>query len=376
VATTSILSRIIKITNAYPYTVSQLTTFLKMPYWTVYYTVQKGEQLGVLETRKEDGLLWVRSTHQQPQLNLICKGANFKQNYHVPRLPTPTRSSWMRRVACYQATKILSAREVMPLWDKLFAYYLHVCKHKIIVLAPKVTDNFFGPELQFYVKNRFNDYKRKKKIKEQYDNCWEVATKKYKRGVLVTLTVDPKLQDNLWQVNKTISKKFNRLLSYFTRKHKKRPVYINCFEFQKNGRLHLHVIVFGKPFLIPQKQLSKLWQKYGMGEIVSLMSIKNNRGAWEWVKNKPKDSKGESPKEYLQKYLDKSLYKPEQLTQYWVYNTRFFTYSRSLAIAISYKTSISKYIYIGSYYDYDLIPWEVYKNDYNTAELELYYGDG
>ena len=100
-----------------------------------------------------------------------------------------------------------------------------------------------------------------------------------------------------------------------------------------------------------------LWTKYGQGEIFKFISMKNNNGVWEWVKTKPSDAGNKSPADYLKKYLKKALFDEGALYQYWIYNTRFFTYSRDLAPLISYYVSKHLYIFAGTFYDGAVPAW-------------------
>jgi len=68
--------------------------------------------------------------------------------------------------------------------------------------------------------------------------------------------------------------------------------YICVLEPHKSGYPHLHVLIFTSKYLVNQAQLSNLWQKYGVGEVVYLKRY------WNWGR----DSRGFK---YLTKYLTK-----------------------------------------------------------------------
>jgi hypothetical protein len=61
--------------------------------------------------------------------------------------------------------------------------------------------------------------------------------------------------------------------------------YLNVPEFQFNGRLHLHFVVFGMDYLINLKELRQWWKSHGMDEMVHAYSLKKNPKdpiKWTW----------------------------------------------------------------------------------------------
>jgi hypothetical protein len=104
--------------------------------------------------------------------------------------------------------------------------------------------------------------------------------------------------------------------------------YQNVLEFQKNGRLHSHITIFGLDFLMDLHELSLLWDSYGMGRIVHAYGLKRNEAnSFTWAHKKPTDARNVEPDAYLMKYLLKAQYTTS--SNYWVYNTRFYTNSRT-----------------------------------------------
>lgn len=110
--------------------------------------------------------------------------------------------------------------------------------------------------------------------------------------------------------------------------------YLCVREFQRNGNIHYHVIIFGISWLKPNDEISKIWQQYGQGKITKINKIRWNDGrGYMWSGNAPEDSAGRQPLEYLKKYLLKGQYadrNPEAALLYWIFNTRFYTFSQSL----------------------------------------------
>lgn len=109
--------------------------------------------------------------------------------------------------------------------------------------------------------------------------------------------------------------------------------YLCVREFQRNGNVHYHVVIFGMNWLKHNNEISRIWQEYGQGKITKINKIRwNEERGYIWEKA-PEDAKGRQPLEYLKKYLLKGQYaekNPEASLLYWVFNSRFFTYSSSL----------------------------------------------
>lgn len=111
--------------------------------------------------------------------------------------------------------------------------------------------------------------------------------------------------------------------------------YLCVREFQRNGNVHYHIIIFGISWLKRNDEISKIWQEYGQGKITKINKISwNQERGYTWAAGRaPEDAKGRQPLEYLKKYLLKGQYaekNPEAALLYWVFNSRFFTYSSSL----------------------------------------------
>lgn len=110
--------------------------------------------------------------------------------------------------------------------------------------------------------------------------------------------------------------------------------YLCVREFQRNGNVHYHVIIFGIRYLKHNDEISQIWQQYGQGKITKINKIRwSDTHGYTWDGRAPDDSSGRQPMEYLKKYLLKGQYankNPEAALLYWVFNSRFYTYSSSL----------------------------------------------
>lgn len=122
---------------------------------------------------------------------------------------------------------------------------------------------------------------------EQFSEKMKCGGNRY--GLEVTLTTDPKRFNNLKEVGekwKFFLEKFNDFARTRLWRAKKKGVY--CYlkgcELTDTGLLHVHIGFFGhgitgkilkkyangkevKDYIFPQKDVAKLWKKYGIGEI-------------------------------------------------------------------------------------------------------------
>lgn len=109
-----------------------------------------------------------------------------------------------------------------------------------------------------------------------------------------------------------------------------RPRYMQVYEFQKNGLLHGHAILFGKSYLDYWEDIALDWQRLGQGERIYVYGIHKESDRWVWDKAQPTDARNRQPVDYLGKYLVKGVKAGEGHGLYWSINKRFFTNSRAL----------------------------------------------
>jgi len=135
--------------------------------------------------------------------------------------------------------------------------------------------------------------------------------------------------------NVTASELREAAAEYIKQDYNLKLPYLCVREFQRNGNVHYHIIIFGISWLKRNDEISRIWQEYGQGQITKINKISwNQERGYTWAAGQaPEDSKGRQPLEYLKKYLLKGQYaekNPEAALLYWVFNSRFFTYSSSL----------------------------------------------
>lgn len=308
----------------------------------------------LFSTKKVDGFIWVRV--RQTAFNLIKEFAKFKQTEHKPKKEGYCyrygKVGVERRVAIGQVMKTMDIRNVEDVVYEQYSNYLERINDATITLIPDPEKFFTGDLVNLPYKTRFNDEGRKVENLKKYERIFNESAGMYKNAIFLTLTIDPKMQANLWTCNKEMPPAFNKLMSFFTRRKGGRPVYINVYEFQKNGRLHMHIVFFNMRWLLSGEEMSQLWDKYGQGSVVKFLSLRSDKKEWHWAKEKPKDCKGdEKPEKYLKKYLKKNLYNEEGSMQYWTYGTRFFTNSRLFEVPKRKLPPLGWYRFLGVYYE-------------------------
>ena len=288
------------------------------------------EENGLVRLEKVDGLVFA----QPLRVDLIFCIANFK--------PSSSRRPLhpLRR----EAIKLLKSTKEMEEYDWLelgyfFEEYLDDVNSKIIVL--KSVEE--GSYLLLPYRHRFKPA-RLKLLKRKYEEVWSKLEANHKIGIFLTLTVDPKDYDSLLEIAREVPKAFNRLKAWIRKRLKFNPPHVAVYEFQDNGRLHLHVILFGVSRIADKKtELTPELERIGFGKISYIYKIVKKGGRWAWTKGRPRDA-NLNPKDYLMKYLVKAIRMPKmpevitfpkpelkvddlKLAMYWATGKRFFTYS-------------------------------------------------
>lgn len=240
--------------------------------------------------------------------------------------------------------------------EGLFEEWKQESQEKIIILR-NLRDGEF---VEMPYKTRFTDEARKLKNIAIYNTGIENSLEKWDTGVFLTLTTDPKLwmmpkgepftryiKDDatgktyqfegigkggtLFDANRHESTAWRKWYEKETQRRGYRIPYIRCVEFQENGLIHTHVMLFGISWDKEWYQFAKEWgENYGQGYMNKAYEVKNTGDKWEWKKERPADSENRSPADYLKKYLIKSMYDTSGFYLYWATNKRFFTMSESV----------------------------------------------
>ncbi len=263
---------------------------------------------------------------------------------------------------------------------KCFKRWISTLSKKVLVFVDSSGSIIHKP-----FRTRFTDDSRQARLREVYEDAFFAGEAKFKTASFITLTTNPENFSCMDEANRAMGDNFNRFMAYL-RKHfkksSKQMPYINVREFQQNGRLHMHIVLFGislpqnvvdsKRKIYTNDLVEDAWIRYGQGSVTDTRPLSWNEEKqmlwWDGRSNKPSDCKqGESPFDYLKKYLRKvlsgndkdiadytdhdeimdfiddngesadvsdnvvaALHHSKSLFQYWVNSCRFYTKSQSL----------------------------------------------
>jgi len=194
-----------------------------------------------------------------------------------------------------------------------FLKYLELARSRVIVLEDE--DGFY---CTVPYKTRFHSVDS---VLRRFNEVFSNASKRFRVGVWVTLTTDPKAyaKYDYLRYRYEIVKALNRFFAWLRKKFKK-VSYINVIEFTDSGLIHFHIVVFGLSRIEDYRLFTKRLVGWGLGRINFMYQIVNENGVW-----KPKkvvnidncDGGGVSKdfilasrmglRNYLAKYLTKTL---------------------------------------------------------------------
>lgn len=218
--------------------------------------------------------------------------------------------------------------------SKLFEAWKQDCLAKQIILKDEGSDKY----LKLNYKTRFTDPYRHWQNEKTYRAAINKSTEMFDSGVFITLTADPQIHmrkrgeeferyvkdpstgntykfeltgkgGNLWSANRSESRAWRGWYERMCHRYKRRIPYIRVVEFQKNGLIHTHLLLFGIAWEESWEELARDWgERYGQGIMNQVYRVRNVNGVWQWANSKeqPTDTKGRSPADYLGKYLKKA----------------------------------------------------------------------
>lgn len=239
--------------------------------------------------------------------------------------------------------------------SKLFEVWKKDISRKNIVMRD-ISGNRKSTYLILNYKTRFTDNSRHWEIEKTYQGAVKKSLEQFDKGLFITLTSDPQIHmqpagrefdrhvkdpqskitysfelegqgGSLWTANRNESKAFRKWYEKTCHRFGCRIPYIRVVEFQKNGLIHTHLLMFGitdhyyktrkdkygntitKRYSFDWEELARDWgERYNQGIMNQVYRIQNVSGKWEWTSSaeKPDDTAGRSPVDYLGKYLKKA----------------------------------------------------------------------
>jgi hypothetical protein len=227
--------------------------------------------------------------------------------------------------------------------DQHFKDYCNRVRFEKIILSRAPDGNpIFSQDLIINYKTRFTSQQRQQENIEGFRAVYQAASKRFMKGVFLTLTAQPRAQETLWEANRRMLVAWGKMQRFLKRALPERACWIKVAEFQENGRLHFHIIIFGVNWIATKKLLQYTWCKYGGGPIMDIHTIKQEplRG-WVWARSCPLESAGKEPGDLLASYLEKSM-SMSHGSLYWVTGVRNWTASKNLQERVRPKETISK----------------------------------
>lgn len=258
--------------------------------------------------------------------------------------------------------------------DNLFNAWDEETRQKVIVLRNLRSGEYIPKPY----KTRFNNEPRKLYNIKVYNTGIDNSLAKWKIGVFLTLTTDPLIWmspkgekftrhindpetgkpdpktgkpyvfegvgrgSNEYEANRHESTAWRKWYEKICHRFHRRIPYIRCVEYQENGLIHTHVLLFDVDWNIPWYDFAKEWgTDYGQGYLNKSYQVINDGTKWTWQKHRPEDTEGRAPADYLKKYLIKSMYETSGFYMYWATNKRFFTMSETVRY-LSYDEKIAE----------------------------------
>jgi len=216
----------------------------------------------------------------------------------------------------------LYALQFLPYWNAIKALHnddIENSKKKCMIFK-RIGFNHFriGPYT-----TRFTDKDYRKNQYKKLENIFAVTAKEHKHAVFLTLTLAPSSELNLYDLNKAARSAAMKLIRYYLKRLDKSGIpssYVMVPEYQKNGRIHFHTVIFGPSRLDDIKKINKLAKSVGLG-YSDVVSLHSDNGYWH-RKGETHDSS-----KYLSYYLRKSITDPIIACLYWANNQKFFSNS-------------------------------------------------
>lgn len=305
---------------------------------------------------KSGSLLWVRANPREESsffsgksLDLICNKQNSEKTEQPEKTgPGQTHEPVYLKRACPEKLKaLLKLNRITSFghfegseWikhngveEEVRAEYLAYCnraKAERLEMAYSPTGSpVFSESYTIPFKTRFTDPGRQAANLDGFRADWNAASRKHCVACELTLTARPYGWASLVHCNRETNAAFSKFMDFLRYHIPDHAEYIAVREFQKNGRLHFHITIFGINWLMHKSAIQYAWRGYGGGEILDIHTIRRRGASWVWSRSRPEDAAGVPPFDYLRKYLEKSM-TPENGFLFWAFGFRNWTGSQSL----------------------------------------------
>jgi len=142
-----------------------------------------------------------------------------------------------------------------------------------------------GPEhLLIPYATRFNSTERAADIRDGFRSALSTAADRHDDAVMLTLTTDPARFDSHAEAMDGLTDAKSRFMAWLATDYQLgyRPENLTVLEFTESGVPHLHVVFFGRRWLMPQPRLAEKWSDVGQGRVVDIRSATTRSSSDVW----------------------------------------------------------------------------------------------
>ena len=304
----------------------------------------------IIRTKENNGTITI-SLSRSPLILMISNRLTKSPTTQKPRRRRVTTHHYLKQRWLKTCSKrmTLSAQEITD-FTRDFAKYktdkinssLLLKKRKSTSKEPKIIS------IPMSRGNRFIDPKVQKDDIAKYNAVWQLASTTHEQAVFLTITIDTKGFDNLVDANAA----FPDRLEKFYRKTNSLPSCRNksvdrlvVHEFNETGLRHAHIVLFGIGYLAWMPALKQICKYCGLRESIDICKIKKDpvTNTWNCSDKNPRKLKyGPVSMNRLKEYLCKVVSHRSFQKWHWLFQTPFFTTSKSLMAAKRSVTATPK----------------------------------
>lgn len=315
--------------------------------------------------RGPDGLLWLEVTANG--LLLVRSKCKIQTPVKPPGglYNLPQRARPERIEACKIALEcsMLDRGDLQDINDLFNVYLDEVQARRIVMRRRDDAPTILPPYMILPCKTRYTDPAYRRRNLDNYETAIAHSLTTYETAVHLVLTTDPGQHKSLWHSWRALAPAWNRFKTRLNKTFGRTHQYIAAYEFTRSGLLHMHVLIFGIPYLLPVRQISDWWRQAGQGRYVYVYALRRSPQGWIYARNRPKTAKkGQTADQYLAKYLKKSLFDASSYSLYWVTAKRYTTYSRAISALFPRRAQeVARWEFLASMLDWQIPPniWDV-----------------
>jgi hypothetical protein len=270
------------------------------------------------EVRASDGLNWISPRPEALHLTRSMQSARTQEGAgtvgssaratakarlsRLHRLEDPVRGELLRDLAARREGvdgKHLTLKRRVASEDVPGGRYPDEPEHLVVPLASALSSS-----------------SRARSAYRTYAEAWDRAAESHERGVVLTITTDPKGYGSIYDMCESLFADLNRLRTWLAydpddgpaRPGRRLPS-IATVEFTESGLPHLHVAFFGASWLTKQESV-RGYLEGNLGRCTAVWADRIFReesasgGRWRWERSPDAPTEGRTPREYLGESLE------------------------------------------------------------------------